>query len=384
MKEKISKYSPDFVKKIYRLARYKNERHKFLREPAIKRTQDKNIQQRYDPKNTNLIVFLIPGSDWATGKEKISGGTISIVSICEQTAAMQEIHGAQTIMCTMNGDHLLLKHHMFSNNTDVYRFEQLASFFVNTTKIIIHIPEFLVEHFPASLSGFELKWLKKMKHVHFNIMNQNVRLMPEPDKIEGLKKLVDKITITTAHQKYCSLQYRKYYGVPIHKLSVWISPEQYKYVNWSEKENLLVVSPDPHPMKASILELLQNIKGLKVQIIQNLTYEQYKLLVSRAKWALTFGEGLDGYFIEPVFSGAVAFAVYNEEFFTPDFKGIGTVYDSFEKMHERIVTDIGALDEFERYSIYQKQQFNLCALYYNIKEYQKNIALFYKGMYTLP
>jgi len=67
-------------------------------------------------------------------------------------------------------------------------------------------------------------------------------------------------------------------------------------------------------MKEAVLGELKQVAGLSVQIIRNLTYDQYKSLVSRAKWALTFGEGLDGYFIEPVFSGAIAFAVYNEQF----------------------------------------------------------------------
>jgi hypothetical protein len=383
MKERIGKFSPRAIKRLYRLLRYKNEWNKLLREFGIRKIQDENIRKHYNPNHTHLIVFLIPGSDYATGKEFISGGTISIVSICEQTVELKEVHGAQTIMCTINNDHLLLKHNMFANNTNVYRFEQLASFFTGVTNILIHLPEFTVDYFPDSLSGGDLKWLKQMKHVHINIMNQNIRLMPSPDRIATLEKLADNITITTAHQKYCSQHYRNLFGVPIHKLSVWISPEQYRFVKWTEKENLLVVSPDAHPMKATILEKLQNIKGLQVQIIQNLTYEQYKLLVSRAKWALTFGEGLDGYFIEPVFSGAIAFAVYNEEFFTPDFKDLPTVYDSYETFLERLVTDIELLDESGRFATVQKQQFELCARYYNLNQYKKNIALFYKGTYTL-
>jgi hypothetical protein len=382
MREKRNKYSTRFVKKIYRLARYKNERRKLRRESHIRKIQDQNIKQEYNCEHTQLIVFLVPGSDWGTGKEKISGGTISIVSICEQTAGLKDVHGAQTIMCTMNDDHLLLRHQMFANNTDVYRFEQLATFFTNTTKVLIHLPEFLVEYFPASLSSADVKWLKKMNQVHFNIMNQNIRLMPTPDKITGIKKLAHQVTITTAHQKYCSKQYRDHYGVPIHKLSVWISPEQYKYVKWNEKENLLVVSPDVHPMKEAILEKLQEIEGLTVQIIQNLTYEQYKLLVSRAKWALTFGEGLDGYFIEPVFSGAIAFAVYNEEFFTPDFKYVPAVYPSYTVLQKKIEQEIKLLDQSESFIACQQQQYNLCAKYYNMDQYRDNIKAFYLGNFT--
>ena len=98
----------------------------------------------------------------------------------------------------------------------------------------------------------------------------------------------------------------------------------------------MVVSPDPHPAKEAVMDLLNSVTGLRIQVIQNLTYEQYKELISRARWSLTFGEGLDGYFIEPVFSGSVSFAVYNEEFFTQDFKPLSTVYSSYEELLKRI------------------------------------------------
>lgn len=135
-------------------------------------------------------------------------------------------------------------------------------------------------------------------------------------------------------------------------------------------------------MKDSVLEKLAAIPGLHVQIIRNLTYEQYKSTIARAKWALTFGEGLDGYIIEPIFSGAVAFAVYNEEFFTPDFKELPTVYRSYDHLLETIVNDIERLDDEHLYKDYQQVQFDLCAKYYSAEQYRKNIRSFYENNYT--
>ncbi len=382
MKQQISNISPEIIKKGYRLIKYKNERRKFVREIGIRMKQDNNLQRNYKPDGSKLVVFIIPGSDWATGNDKISGGTMSIVSICEETAAIQDVHGAQTIMCTMNGDHLLLKHTMFSNNTSVYRFDQLADYFANASEILIHLPEFLAEHFIASLSLTDKKWLQQMQEFHINIMNQNIRLMPDTLVIEDLKNEADMVTITTAHQKYCSQYYRDYFKVPLHKFSVWISPEQYQFMSFKEKQNLLVVSPDPHPMKEIILEQLRGINGLDIKIIQNLTYDEYKALVSHAKWSLTFGEGLDGYLIEPVFSGAIGFAVYNDQFFTPDFKGSPTIYNSYEELKKKLVVDIKSLDYEPIYTSCQQQQFQLCAQYYNKEQYRKNIAAFYKHGYT--
>lgn len=304
------------------------------------------------------------------------------MSLCEETALLKDIHGAQTIMCTLNSDHLLLRHNMFENQTMVFRFEQLAIFFVNVKAVLFHLPEFMVTHFMHTLNIKDKAWINQMQEVHINVMNQNIRLMPEPAELAGLKQVGGKITITTAHQKYCTGFYRDYYGVPIHKFSVWISPEQYHFNKWQGKKDLLVVSPDEHPLKSEILTQLRAIPGLDVRIIQNLTYKAYKELIAEAKWSLTFGEGLDGYLLESVFSGAVGFAVYNEQFFTPDFKDLVTVFQSVEILKNKIIGSIEKLKREVDFEIYQQKQFALCAKYYSIETNKKNIENFYTREYT--
>ena len=382
MKKQLGKLAPKTIKTTYRLVRYRNEWHKFFREFGIRKKQNQLLKEHYRADQEKLIVFIVLGSDWATGMDKIAGGTISIVSLCEETAAIVDIHGAQTIMCTLNGEHLMLKHRMFNNETRVFRFEQLADFFSGTTSVLFHVPEFLSAGFMQSLNLKDKKWLEKMKEVHVNIMNQNIRLMPETAEVDKLKQRVNKLTITTAHQKYCTSYYRDHYGVPLHQFSVWISPEQYQYKQWRDKKNLVVVSPDQHPLKETIIRQLQSMGTLEVQVIQNLTYTEYKNLIADAKWSLTFGEGLDGYFIEPVFSGAVSFAVYNEDFFTKDFEQLETVYASASKLQSQISIAIKALDHEHVFSAYQQQQFDLCARYYSMEQYRKNIAAFYKNEFT--
>ncbi|HTL07114.1 MAG TPA: hypothetical protein VL307_02615 [Chitinophagaceae bacterium] len=382
MKQQLRTYLPDFIKPALRLLRYSKERRKWVRERFIKKEQDRLLPLHYDKNVKSLIVFFALGSDWATGKDEISGGILSIVSVCEETAKLADVHKSETIMCTMNNAHLLLQHEKFENNTLVYRFGQLVNYFTQLSSLVIHIPEMLAENFLNGLTATDKQWLSAIPRLHINVMNQNIRLMPAPAAFVRLKQLAATVTITTAHSKYCNPHYRSYFGVPIHKLSVWISPEQYAFTEWRSKENLLVVSPDKHPMKEEIMAMLQTVPGLKVQIIQNLTYKEYKSVVSRAKWTLTFGEGLDGYFIEPVFSGAIAFAVYNEDFFTPDFETLPTVYDSFDRLKQEMVSKMSALDNEVAFEPIQKEQFSLCARYYSKATYVNNIIAFYKGEFT--
>ena len=113
-----------------------------------------------------------------------------------------------------------------------------------------------------------------------------------------------------------------------------------------------------------------------------MTYEQYKQTISRAKWALTFGEGLDGYFIEPVFSGSISFSVYNASYFTVDFKDMPTVYESYDAMSQRICRDITSLDSEPAYTNYNSRLFDLCHRYYNYGDYVRNLEAFYRKDYT--
>jgi hypothetical protein len=373
--------SPAFVTQWYRFIRYRNHRRKVLREPAVRRKQDEWLAQSFDLSGKKLIVFLVPGCDIVTGKDNISGGVISIVSLCEETKALESEHKGQTIMCTLSGDHLFLKHEMFENSTRVYRLGQLLNF-KSIDDLIVHVPEFMVKDFVSGLRPDERRYIDGIQKVHVNVMNQNILLMPDPPELKILEPISDLITITTAHQKYCTRERSLFYGRPLHKFSVWISPEQYNYVEWRKKENLIVVSPDLHPQKEEVMEVLRTIPGLEVVVIKGLTYQAYKELISRAKWSLTFGEGLDGYFIEPVFSGAVSFAVFNDEFFTPDFRDLRGVFSSMEKLRASIRDTIGELDRPENFSSAQKQQYLLCAKYYSKEVYKKNVLDFYNGVYT--
>ena len=113
-----------------------------------------------------------------------------------------------------------------------------------------------------------------------------------------------------------------------------------------------------------------------------MTYEDYKETISRAKWALTFGEGLDGYFVETIFSGGIGFSVYNRKFFPEDFVSLRTVYGSYELLIQNIHKDISELDGEKAYVDYQNKQFSLCSKLYDYKNYLKNLEAFYRGKYT--
>jgi hypothetical protein len=325
----------------------------------------------------------LPGADRYTGKEPMpGGGNISILSIAQETKELfKSNNDIAVIVCTLPKDNLLLRYINIENDFNIYDFRFVSNNFNKATEIILHIPDCYVNRFFKCLSKKEDQFLLKT-NTHINILNQNIKLMPDVIEIQKIKLKYSLTTITTAHQQYSTPYYCDYFGVPLHKLSVWVSPENYHYKLFQEKENLLIYSPDEKPEKNKLIEKLSQIEGLQLQMIQGITYTEFKNVISRAKWALTFGEGLDGYLVEPIFSGAIGFAVYNEDFFTNDFKVLQTIYNSYNDLYNNIVKDIQYLDKVEEFENYQKIQFEICSNHYSSKVYKENIRKFYNYEFT--
>lgn len=370
------------LRKLFRYLRLeKSKPVKILRtKRRIKRSQDKLLRENYSANTEKLIVFLTPGS-----YDHVDGGILSVSSIYEETIKLHHIHGAEVIMCNTPGFPNLLKFTKFENQNYLYRFSQILPYFHNLQNLMIHVPGGLVALFLKNISNEDRFKLTAVNDVHINIMIQHILLLESlgpMDYIEELKQL-GKVTCTTAHEQYTTLALRERLGIPLHKLSTFASPEQYSKKTYVEKENMMIVSHDRHPKKSEVLNLLAGeFPQLRIQIIKNLTYEEYKEVISRAKWALTFGEGLDFYFIETIFSGGVSLSVYNSSFFSKDFKSLRTVYDSYDIMIEKLCSDIRDLDDETNYTVYQSKQFDLCCKYYDYKQYVNNLELFYKGQYT--
>jgi len=342
----------------------------------IQSVQERLLRENYSRAARRLIIFLTPGRDI------VNGGILSVSSIYGETRKLKGIHDAETIMCTVPGDPLLLKYTKFENQNHIYSLSGVLSYFSDLQYLMIHVPEYAVQQFLKNLTNSNYSRIHKTKDVRLNIMLQNIDMLSPMKYVEGLRKL-GRLTCTTAHEKYSTLELNRKLGFPLHKLSVYVSPEQYHKRNYSEKKNLVIVSPDPHPWKSAILDLIgRRFPQLRIQIIEDLTYEEYKKLISRAKWALTFGEGLDGYFVETIFSGGIGFSVYTPQFLTEDFKSLRTVYDSYNILVENMCLDIAELDHETAYASYQKEQYDLCCKYYKYDKYIRNLKLFYTGEYT--
>src|SRR5689334_6805697 len=323
-----------------------------------------------------LIVFLTPGFD------SPNGGIMSIASIYRESAALQPIHRARVAICTVPGDPPLLKYTWFKNRNYLLELEALLARCRRLDYLLVHVPEYAVNQVRDWLESQDGR-LSEVNEVRFNVLLQHIDLVEGQD-LKGLARF-GKVTCTTAHEAYTNAATRTSLGIPLHRLSVCFGPERYSHSDYATKRNLLMVSHDEHPLKHDVLAAIEKaLPELEIRIIQNMSFEKYLEIARSAKWSLTFGEGLDSYFCDPVFNGGVSFAVYNDRFFTPAFANLETVYPSWEVLAERITTDLRRLDEPVAYKRCWKQAWDILNELYNAERFRENLRAFYRGEYTFP
>ena len=108
----------------------------------------------------------------------------------------------------------------------------------------------------------------------------------------------------------------------------------------------------------------------------------YKKLISRALFTITFGEGYDGYFIEPYFSGSIGFAVRNDTFFPKKMSSLMGLYSSWEDMELNIVKDIRKLEKDSKlYTSTSSKGFKEIQLFTNDKQSRADLSNLLKRFY---
>jgi hypothetical protein len=370
----------NFIKTVYRLFRYKAEWEKHFREVKIRKNQKASIS-KIDPKTEKLILFFIPGADYFSGKENISGGLISIVSLAQETSLIYKDTSVQVFCATFYEEHLIFKLSSFLNETQVFSPVQIENYFSNVNDLILHIPELYVADFVQNHQ--QNSWFIGISSIQINILNQNIQLMPDYNVLNNLKSKFSSCTITTAHKKYCNPHYRNLYGIPLHQLSVWISPENYVKKSVYEKDNLILFSPDNNELTQRLISFFsKEFPSFKLQVIKGLTYEEYKRLISRAKYLITTGEGLDAYFIETYFSGGVAFALKNWNFFDEKYLELPCLFEHQVNLEILLLNLIEHYSIEEEYNLLNKRVVDLLSEDYSYKSYQNNLRKFYNKEYT--
>jgi hypothetical protein len=315
-----------------------------------------------------IVLFVIPFGD------KVNGGIMSIDNIYNHSKNILE-KSHLVLMTTLVNTNNFLKFTKFKSTSFIFYFSIIKTYikFKKPSKVIIHVPEYYFEQFMENVF-FEIK------NITVNILNQKHDEMPKP---EILHKYVSKyggiFTMTTAHRSYSTDEFLKVYNIPYFHLSVDLSRKNYVKIDFENKKDQILFSPDYHPLKNVIINnLMEKLPQFKFITINKLTFEEYKQLIAESKFQITFGEGLDGYFIEPYFSKSIGFSVYNDLFFTDNYKKLSTVYNSYEELNIKIVEYILKLSNSKiDYEEVSKQGFDVCYEDYNENKFMGKLLNYY-------
>lgn len=331
----------------------------------------------------SLVIYFTLGADDRTGLEIMCGGVMSIASLVDETTTYFKYSDTQVLCCTFHDHVPIFKYVKFKSNVRVFNIKLVQWYFTSVKKLVIHIPECLVGEFADKYMNNN--WILSADSVQINILNQNITYMPDKSRIEDIATRFKNVTITTAHKKYCNANLRDYYGVPMHLLSTFISKEKYFYRDLSAKENLILISNDNMELAYEIIDTINiQLPNYKCQVINGLSYEQYKALIAKAKFTITLGEGLDGYFIETFFSGGIAFAIQNNEFFDDQYNRLPCVFTCKNELLQSITSKVLYFDEKEHYVQCNELVQSLLSSDYSSRQYLENIHNFYQSFYTYP
>ena len=297
----------------------------------------------YDNTIQKIMLILVSPED------AISGGIMSFYGIYHLSQEMCSIHGRTVISATIPGDTTHAGFTMFKNDMPVLRYDLVTRRFLHVRDALVMVPETYVQTYLKYLSENTEDPLLHAEKRQLNIMNQKIEIMPEPDVIEEMKLYFPYITQTVAHYKYCTQHERDYYGIPMHLLLPPIIKE-FTLLPYEKKENLFAYSYDEQPWKKKLLDTLKaEFPDLKFIEIKGISFDDYLALIHRAKWCMTFGEGLDGYFSEPYQAGSISFAVWNDAYFTERYKKLPTVLPSAETVIQDLPALMRKLDNKEEY-----------------------------------
>jgi hypothetical protein len=326
--------------------------------------------ERFDVNNRRFVVFLTLGADF------VNGGVLSIFSIASETQKILATSGVSVAICTAYFEPRILRYTKFENDFDILAFADLLPRFPSGADVLIHLPDMFVQSFATEClfvyqTRPDLKW-------RFNILLQNIDRIPERRDIEELET-VGPVTATTAHKAYATHETALRIGCPVHHLSTWVCPELYERLDYSRKKKLVMISPDSHPAKKKIIrEIAKCLPDHRIVEVRNITYKRYREIAKEAKFSFTFGEGLDGYFVETIFSGGIAMAIFNDRFFTTEYRNLDGVFPDAENAILHVAEFLRTADNEVRYQAITERQHYMVAKNYVGVEYLQNIKDFYE------
>jgi hypothetical protein len=327
-----------------------------------------------------IAVFVVPEHD------AMSGGIFSFFSIADHAQRTRRLHGYDVLVMTRPNPRGLtyVRASAFQNSHTVLRLEQLR-LFAEVSDLQIHIPEYATVDFVRSLSPELMKYLLRRDCLHINIMNQNIRKMPEAEVFRDLRRISTTIGQSVSHVAFFKQELANRYNLPTLLLPAYTDLSHYPALAAEKKENIIIYSNDDSSYRQAVLKRLEQLDDYNLIQIKDMTFDTYMDLATRCKFSVTFGEGFDGYVAQPIYQGGIGFALYNDEFFpNSSFKRYENFFETEEEMIEQIVPTIRRLETDQKsYVALNKALRTRWNKLYKYEDYVERIVKLMRNEYEL-
>lgn len=295
----------------------------------------------------DMVLFLLPDHDLR------AGGTLSIYFMLSETRKMYP--NKMVLPVVLSKRQHLFHPRWIDNNFFVYNLKYLHKLFNKSNLILLHVPEYYYQTLSKDISEGNYDF----KKVKINILNQNAEYMPSHEVVQKYISLYRCVTMTLAFKCNEDIDY-PYLTSRAYHLGAWFYGRVDRLVPFEEKENLCIISPDEHPIKEAIVQLLES-HGIKCFQFKSIRFDRFQKIQERAKWAISFGEGFDGYSSVEFRKGGVGFGVYSRFFFPKDFSEDNlpmSFFKTYEDMQNNILSVMEYLNDKEHYEHYVMEMYN--------------------------
>ena len=331
----------------------------------------------WKPKHKSIVIYLVPS------KDIISGGILSVIAMYKTMKKQESLCNVHTFLCNHPQAKRLTSYSMHNTELKIQSFYRVLRAIPNESKVIFHVPATHLTKFIMGLNSFKFVNLIRDKSLKLslNLLNQNPFYFPDLEPLSENLALFKEITQTTAHKAYDTDVNLGDFNIRSFYLGTQYGIDTHPFVPRQQRKKIMLVSHDEHKDKAQVLQKIQSLSiGLEIIVVNDMPYDRYVYLQNLALFSISFGEGLDFYFIRQFLSGGVGFSVFNKTFFTPDFENLSVVFKSWEDLSNNIALKIEQLYyNAVSYKNTVAKTRQILAKYYNHQDYKKKLEILHKN-----
>ena len=344
----------------------------YLISRAFHHIQDKTFPRAAEEARS-LLITIIPEHN------EMSGGIYSFFSIAKTLYSLRARHHYTSIMMTRPNelDETYVRQKHFRNCEDIFRFQQVLRCNQVETLYVL-LPEYATIEFSDYITKDKdiYHYLKSRRNFYVNILNQNVELMPPPSAFSRLRAIATGLSQSVAHHAYFRQTLTDTYNLPTLLLPAYTDLSDYMTIPRAEKRKLIIYSPDDSKLKQHILQDLRHkLPEYQLLEIRNMSFDDYMHYATICRYAITFGEGFDGYLAQPSNQGGVAFAAHNSNYFPDhDFSAYKNIFRDEQDMYQRISQTIQELDDSDdQYAMVTAKMRTLYESLYSPDKYRSQV-----------